>query len=132
MQTGRYNQWTPTEREVVESWNWQLVGRVEQRKRSILLMPNGKLKKENKFFVFAFFSPWWMKVRIATLICKPSADNNFYLILVAHKILQFLLQLFYWHEPTILFSLLTIAIKTIVAKNVQIYLWNFSTFQKKI
>ena len=55
LQTGRCNQWTPTEREVVESWNWQLVGRVEQRKRSILLMPNGKLKKENKFFVFAFF-----------------------------------------------------------------------------
>ena len=63
-----------------------------------------------------------MKVCIATLICKPSADNNFYLILLAHKILQFLLQLFYSHESTILFLLLTIAIKMIVAKNVQSYL----------
>ena len=57
LQTCRCNQWTPTEREVVESWNWELVGRVERRKRSILLMPNRKLKKENKFFVFAFFFP---------------------------------------------------------------------------
>ena len=38
LQTGRCNQWTPTEREVVESWNWELVGRVERRKRSILLI----------------------------------------------------------------------------------------------